>query len=318
MGTTLEEGQAAVADCIQRDGKACEESWVLDSIPPHDVTVDGFQIEEYEVSVLQYVTFLNYLLQQSPGTRPHLTGCNGPCALTVAEDPASDIEFDQDQNQYVVRLAGVDRSLYPVKLVTWFGADAYCRALDRYLPTEAQWERAARGPANTVYPWGPQWDPARANTSVPGQGGTLPVNSYSAGTSSGASGFSVFNTAGNVAEWTNDWYQSNFYTQAEAVLPNPRGPATGSAKVVRGGSWTNPPLMARAVHRIDAWEPGETSTWVGFRCADDASPFTSTAPGTTGTTGVAGSVQPTPFTLPSLTPSPQSPGLPTATLAAQQ
>jgi hypothetical protein len=119
--------------------------------------------------------------------------------------------------------------------------------------------------------------------------------------------------AGNVAEWTNDWYQANYYSQPDAAGPNPRGPAVGETKVVRGGSWSTQPIFARAVHRVDVWEPGATSTWVGFRCAANAGPFTSTSSGTTGTSGGV-----SPAVIPTFTPPSAPGGAPTATLSASQ
>ncbi len=341
MGTTVDEGTAAVAECVQRFGGGCTDAMILDSTPAHDVTLDNFQIEQYEVNVIQYVNFLNYLIQQNPSNpRPHLTACNGPCVLTVQDTggEASDISYNSTDQRYEVRLAGVDRSTYPITLVTWHGADAYCRALGRALPTEAQWERAARGLANSIYPWGPLWDENRAKTNRPVTDGTVPVDSYSAGTSLGSSDFGVLNMAGNVAEWTADWYLSNYYQQlassGQAAL-NPLGPTGGDKKVVRGGSWSTQPIFARAVHRVDAWGPGDVSTWVGFRCADTASgvsavpPTTNTnvttnvvatTPAVIETTGSTGSgVKPgssSDVTTPSNAPVGSIP--PTATLAAQQ
>lgn len=345
MGTTVDEGTAAVAECVQRDGGTCELAMIMDSTPAHDVSVDNFQIEQYEVSVAQYVNFLNYLIQQNPdNARPHLTACNGPCVLTNQDTggEGSDISYNATDQRYEVRAAVVDRSNYPITLVTWHGADAYCRALGRTLPTEAQWERAARGLANSIYPWGPQWDVNRAKTNRPTQDGTVPVDSYSSGTSMGASEFGALNMAGNVAEWTADWYQNNYYQQLAntgQVTVNPTGPIGGDKRVVRGGSWSNVPLFARTVHRIDLWAPGQTSTWVGFRCADTASGVSTAPPSSntnvttnvaattpapvTDTSGSTGSgVKPgsgSSSTNPTTASNPPAGNIPpTATLAAQQ
>lgn len=301
MGTTVDEGTAAVAECVQRYGGGCTDDMILDSTPAHDVTLDNFQIEQYEVSVIQYVNFLNYLIQQNPSNpRPHLTACNGPCVLTDQDTggEASDISYNSADQRYEVRVAGVDRSTYPVTLVTWHGADAYCRALGRTLPTEAQWERAARGLANSIYPWGPLWDETRAKTNRPVTDGTVPVDSYATGASTGGSDFGVYNMAGNVAEWTADWYLSNYYQQLASTgqaAANPTGPTGGDKKVVRGGSWSTQPIFARAVHRVDAWGPGDVSTWVGFRCADTASGV-STAPSNTNVTTNVAATTPAPVT----------------------
>ena len=262
MGTTAEEGQAAVGECVQRDAGTCTGAMVADSTIPHQVTLDAFQIETYEVSVAQYVAFLNFLVDQGE-TNPHRSYCSGnPCVLTTDIDERSDIDFDG--TRYSVRLLGteLDRSNYPVTLVTWYGAQAYCRELGRDLPTEAQWERAARGPQNLIYPWGQSWLPDNANTSRSGPDGIGPVTDYP----TGASAYGALNMAGNVAEWTKDDYNGSYYASSPTINPIAVG---GDKKVVRGGSWDNVPLFARTVHRIDTWEALEAASSVGFRCVQN-------------------------------------------------
>ena len=267
MGTTDIEAQNAVAQCVSRDGGACESWMVTDSIPPHDISLDPFQIEKYEVTVAQYVAFLNSLVAQNPSTSPHTNACNGqPCILTVNEEPNSDIVFDGQL--YAVRDAVVDRSNYPMTFVFWEGAKAYCAAIGRYLPTEAQWERAARGPTNLIYPWGPVWDSARANTKSAGSAGTVEVTTYEA---EGVSGFGVVNMAGNVAEWTGDYYSENIYqtrNNSGQTFSNPEGAPFSDKVVVRGGAWDVQPFFARSVHRQDR-SPGDANPSTGFRCAAD-------------------------------------------------
>jgi formylglycine-generating enzyme required for sulfatase activity len=265
MGTTLQEGQQAVAECISRDAGTCVDAMIVDSTPPHDVTLTPFQIEQTEVSVGQYVAFLNYLVDQGVSASPHRSYCNGPCILTTADTgfENSDIEFVDGRYRPRGQGTDLDRAGYPVTLVTWYGAQAYCQALGRYLPTEAQWERAARGPQNLIYPWGQQWIAENANTSRSGLEGISPVNEYDLG----GSGYGALNMAGNVAEWTRDWYNANYYANSEPA--NPLGPPTGDKKVVRGGGWDNVPLFARTVHRSDQWGPTDVSFNVGFRCAAD-------------------------------------------------
>lgn len=262
MGTTREEGLAAVEACVVRDGGNCTEAWIQDATPAHQVTLDDFQIEVYEVSVNQYVEFLNYQLAQNPGTRIDLIGCSGqPCVLTTTDEPNSIIRFNGTVYETV------NPSFYanhPIFFVTWWGADAYCRAMGRRLPTEAEWERAARGPANSVYPWGPEWVGDNANTSrsTNPAGGTLPIDSFPRGVSA----FGAYNMAGNVSEWVADFYQENYYSLPESAGPNPKGPVSSDRRVARGGGWDNVPLFARTVHRMDA-DPKQPRASLGFRCA---------------------------------------------------
>ena len=258
MGTTWEEGKQAMDNCTVY-GKSCTDlAWISDSIPTHQVTIDSFQMDIYEVSVAQYVAFLNWL-----GPNQHKTGCDGnPCVKTTLEEPNSYIEFDG--TTYSVR----NPTFYPdhpVTFVTWWGAQAYCRTLNRRLPTEAEWEHAARGPQNFIYPWGFEFDPNRAMSSITPNAGTVPVDEYPGGTSP----YGIFNMAGNVSEWVYDWYQVDYYTQqATNPEPNPKGPPTGVEKVIRGGSWDTIPLFLRTVHRMSA-QPDMPTAAIGFRCAAD-------------------------------------------------
>jgi sulfatase modifying factor 1 len=257
MGTTPQEVQAAVDQCVNIEGGNCILAFGEDSFPPHSVTVSPFQIERTEVTYAQYLAFLNLL-----GAGSHLTGCDGQmCAVTQAEDENSSIAFDGFNYNIVAVIENL-----PVTGVTWHGAKAYCEAVGRRLPTEAEWEFAARGYTGFIYPWGNNWDPALAKTSVPpGQPGALPVGSFIGG----ASPWGILDMAGNVAEWVNDWYLPEYYQTEGASGLNPTGPAAGTERVIRGGSWDAKPFFARTVHRQSA-PPTTTGSWLGFRCAADA------------------------------------------------
>jgi len=261
MGTTLKEAQQAVDDCTSRDKAKCDISMTEDSIPEHSVTVNTFQMEKYEVSYEQYVAFLNYL-----GPNGHLKQCGGePCAAMQGPDqPGSYIKFDGTRYS-------VANEIYrnrPVAFVTWFGAKAYCEAIERRLPTEAEWERAARGNEKRIYPWGNSWDPTFARTNRPTNlGGPDEVNAFKSGETPDTG---IFNLAGNVSEWVFDYYDSNYYKNLSQGILNPKGPEIGPAgtRVVRGGDWDKPPFFARTVHRTDA-DPGKVFGTIGFRCAAD-------------------------------------------------
>jgi formylglycine-generating enzyme required for sulfatase activity len=215
-------------------------------------------MEIYEVSYAQYLTFMNEL---GPGS--HRNGCDGqPCMQTQNESETSNVTFDSAN--YSVPSVIND---FPMVNVTWYGAKAYCEAIGRRLPTEAEWERAARGDTGFVYPWGDTWDATRASTNRPDGGGEPQKVAVSA-FPTGASPFGILNMAGNVAEWTSDWYDARFYSRPEAAGLDPRGPVSGTEKVVRGGSWDAVPFFARTAHR-QSRQPLDPTAWIGFRCVED-------------------------------------------------
>jgi formylglycine-generating enzyme len=262
MGTTLKEAQQAVDDCTSRDKAKCEIAFAEDSIPEHTVTVNAFQIEKYEVTTEQYVAFLNYL-----GPNSHLKSCGGePCAAPQGPDHlGSPIKFDGTRYN-------VANEIYrnrPVTFVTWYGAKTYCDTINRRLPTEAEWERAARGPSTTkrIYPWGNDWDSTKARTNKPtNEQGPDEVNLFK----SGETPEGVFNLAGNVSEWVFDYYDAAYYKNLAPAVLNPKGPEIGptGTRVVRGGDWDKPPFFARTGHRTDA-DPISVVSTIGFRCASD-------------------------------------------------
>lgn len=257
MGTNAAEIADAVADCIDVRGGLCTLAMGEDSAPQHEVTLNPYNIELTEVTYEQYVAFLNVL-----GPNTHVNGCDGqPCIATRSESENATLTFENgtyDVPDVVVQL--------PVGGVTWFGARAYCAAIGRRLPTEAEWEHAARGGTNFIYPWGLEFDANLARTRFPRdvEPGAVPVGSFPAG----ASVYGVLDMAGNVAEWVSDWYSPVFYSQTQAVGLNPSGPPSGTDKVLRGGSWDAEPFFARSVHR-QFLSPIESQLWVGFRCVED-------------------------------------------------
>jgi formylglycine-generating enzyme required for sulfatase activity len=151
-----------------------------------------------------------------------------------------------------------------VVLVSWNDADAYCQWAGKQLPTEAQWEKAARGPASDAvrnYAWGNEFDPARANTNESRLNDTTPVGSFSP---QGDSPYGGADMTGNVWEWVADWYGGDYYSQSPPR--NPPGPATGSFKILRGGSWLFDEVYARTAFRYNV-NPDYTYDFTGFRCS---------------------------------------------------
>ncbi len=214
-----------------------------DERPARRVELPGFYMDRYEVTVAKYVKFLNHT--------GRLYGCDGhKCADVKDENPQSHIVSVGDG--YAAEEGFED---YPVTWVSWYGADAYCRFRHKRLPTEAEWEKAARGTDGRRYPWGNEFDPVKANAGR--RNGPAPVGSYPLGVSP----YGLYDMAGNVWEWVADWYEPYPSSDYES-------PFFGKYKVVRGGSWNHPYEDARTTSR-DFAHPARRLLVVGFRCARD-------------------------------------------------
>jgi formylglycine-generating enzyme required for sulfatase activity len=203
--------------------------------PRREVYVDDFYIDKYEVTVSRYAKFL-----QASG------GVKRPDRWEEASlDTASEL---------------------PVVGVDWHDADAYCRWAGKRLPTEAEWEKAARGTDGRSYPWGNDGPTSqRANfgksSESPYKGGLAPAGSREAGKSP----YGVQDLAGNASEWVADWFQESFMA---GDARNPKGPENGSAKVIRGGGWYDPPNKLKSSRRMYASADTRADD-LGFRCAND-------------------------------------------------
>lgn len=155
---------------------------------------------------------------------------------------------------------------FPIIGISWYEACAYAKWLsqktgDSYrLPTEAEWEKAARGTDDRVYPWGNDFDKSKCNSRETGLGRTSPVGIFP----QGESPFGCFDMAGNVWEWCSDWFGEEYYKKSPAK--NPKGPSIGSYRVFRGGSWYLPSGRCRASYRY-AYHPSFRDSILGFRLA---------------------------------------------------
>jgi formylglycine-generating enzyme required for sulfatase activity len=150
----------------------------------------------------------------------------------------------------------------PVVNVTWYEAAAWCAWAGGKLPTEAEWERAARGTTGRKYPWGDQEpDESRANYEMK-IGNPSPVGLFPGGAAIERTDC-IHDMAGNVWDWVGDWYGEDFYRKSPGA--NPTGPDEGQFRVLRGGSWGNHTMGLRAAYR-DRYEPDDRFDYVGFRC----------------------------------------------------
>lgn len=237
--------------------------------PGNPVYVQGFAIETREVSNRQFVAFLDEALAQGQIQVSADAVQTGTSPLLIFS--GSQIYRDPLADGFSVPADLPELKDYPVTGVTWFGADAYARWCGRRLPKESEWEKAARGAADstriyeqqvavhvgTKYPWGDA-PPSAQRANYNGVfGGKRPVASFPDGAARWWN-TPVFDLAGNVWEWCDDWY---------AAYSNPhQPPATGSRKCVRGGDWESTAAQIRVGHR---WflEPVLASSRIGFRCA---------------------------------------------------
>ena len=221
-----------------------------DEAPRHQVYLNAYDIDETEVSAAQFAEFLNTV--------------RDPKKLKDYFKPGKHATIRYDGRRFTPVPEAGD---YPANQVTWYGADAFCRWRDKRLPTEAEWEKAARGEDGRTYPWGnsaPSPDRARYMqtwTEVIGHRVMMPVRSMPPGRSP----YGLYHMAGNVKEWVDDWYDREYYKD-ESHKVNPMGPIGGEFKVLKGGSWRDLKSFLYASFRNNSYPKTGLDDY-GFRCA---------------------------------------------------
>jgi formylglycine-generating enzyme required for sulfatase activity len=216
-------------------GDPFSEGYVVER-PVHNVCISGFEMDIHEVTNVEYADCVGF------------GGCSPPR-----------YSFSDSRATYYGDPAYED---FAVIYVDWLQAREYCTWVGKRLPTEAEWEYAARGGlAGKRYPWGDTISGSDANYLDSGDtwdNDTSPVEHYA------ANGYGLYDMAGNVNEWVNDWYQSGYYNVSP--VNDPPGPPTGQERVHRGGSWTETTFFLRVAYRGKG-SPDFESGSLGFRCA---------------------------------------------------
>lgn len=220
-------------------------------MPQRSVFLDSYEIDKYEVTALHYLKFV----------------------LETGRLPQLDWRYDGGNFQDTM-------ANHPIMHVSWYDADAYCRWAGKRLPTEAEWEKAARGEDGRVNPWGNQIAGlSRANFGRSGLSGPvrdrperlllypplISVDKYE----NAVSPYGIHQQIGNVAEWVSDWYDVDYYKVAPDR--NPKGPEQGKHRAFRGAGWIDSSTTARAAQRNGA-DPDTKMNWLGFRCARSLQP----------------------------------------------
>ena len=213
-----------------------------DEQPVHRVSLDTYYMDKYEVTVGQYAKFLD---------------------AKFLEATSPEVPKPETPPYWDIMNASLSRKR-PVAYVDWTGADSYCRWAGKRLPTEAEWEKAARGTDGRIYPWGNE-PPTELLANFGKKDWSNHKATVPAGLlEDGKSPYGIYDLAGNVWEWVSDRYDKDYYRNGPSK--NPKGPERGEDKVVRGGSWNSPLEHLRSAIRF-GYTPAFSRDILGFRCA---------------------------------------------------
>ena len=244
MGLTEAQYQAGITVCMNLGNSQSDCQTIIGpEKPAHTVYLDAFWIDQTEVTNAFYTMCVH----------------KGQCKFPVSTASSTHLDY-YGSSQY---------EDYPVINVDWTQADAYCKWAGRGLPSEAEWEKAARGTDGRTYPWGEGIDCQKSNywRKVGGcVGDTSKVGSYL----EGVSPYGALDMAGNTWEWVADWYDGSYY--GNSPDHNPSGPSTGQYRIIRGGSWWNYEDSVSSTFR-NPYLPSYSHLNLGFRCAMSAAPL---------------------------------------------
>jgi formylglycine-generating enzyme required for sulfatase activity len=220
-----------------------------DESPVHTVYLDTYWIDKYEVTNSQYAAFLNAMGNQEEG------------GVTWLDDDDKYVGIHRSGEIWSAD-SGYDD--HPVVEVSWHGATAYCEWVGGRLPTEAEWEKAARGGLEgQTYPWGDAIPTCLQGTENGAQSAECTAQLVEVGSFT-PNGYGLFDMVGNVKEWVADWYDDTYYSSSPSV--NPVGPSSGTYRVLRGGSWYSYRRDLKVFGRENGY-PNYTFHDGGFRCA---------------------------------------------------